>query len=81
MSDLNSMTVAGSLFLLYANDINDRGEITGEAFDPKTLAAPAFLGIPTIGGTAAAANGTQIRTLPDKVRKHLQQRLSPFADD
>jgi probable HAF family extracellular repeat protein len=81
MSDLNSMTVAGSLFLLYANDINDRGEITGEAFDPKTLAAPAFLGIPTIGGTAAAANGTQIGTLPDKVRKHLQQRLSPFADD
>ncbi len=81
MSDLNSMTVAGSLFLLYANDINDRGEITGEAFDPKTLAAPAFLGIPTIGGTAAAANGTQIGTLPDKGRKHLQQRLSPFADD
>jgi len=32
MSDLNTMTLAGSLFLLYANDINNRGEITGEAF-------------------------------------------------
>jgi probable HAF family extracellular repeat protein len=79
MSDLNSMTVTGSPFLLYANDINDRGEITGESFDPNTQAAPAFLGIPVLDGTGAAgqavSNGSQIATLPDKVRKHLEQRL------
>lgn len=85
MSDLNSMTVAGSQFLLYANDINDRGEITGESFDPNTLAAPAFLGIPVLGGTEAASEAAAKRSptaaLPDKVRKHLQQRLGPVADD
>lgn len=85
MSDLNSMTVAGSQFLLYANDINDRGEITGESFDPNTLAAPAFLGIPVLGGTEAASEAAVKRSptasLPDKVRKHLEQRLGPVADD
>jgi probable HAF family extracellular repeat protein len=71
MSDLNNMTTPGSEFLLYANDINNRGEITGQAFDPITLAAPAFLGIPVHGGEGAAAkavvNGIEIATLPDKV--------------
>jgi len=85
MSDLNSMTVAGSQFLLFANDINDSGEITGQSFDPNTQAAPAFVGIPVLGGTGAAgqavANGSQIATLPDKVRQHLQRRLGPLADD
>jgi hypothetical protein len=85
MSDLNSMTVAGSQFLLYANDINDRGEITGESFDPNTLAAPAFVGMQVLGGTGtagqASANGSQTTILPDKVRKHLQQRLGALADD
>lgn len=85
ISDLNSMTVAGSQFLLFANDINDSGEITGQSFDPNTQAAPAFVGIPVLGGTGAAgqavANGSQIATLPDKVRQHLQRRLGPLADD
>jgi probable HAF family extracellular repeat protein len=85
MSDLNSMTVAGSQFLLFANDINDRGEITGESFDPNTQAAPAFVGIPVLGEKGAAghavANENQIATLPDKVRRHLQRRLGPLADD
>jgi len=85
MTDLNTMTTPGSQFLLFANDINDRGEITGESFDPNTQAAPAFVGIPVPGvrGTTdqAVANGSQIATLPDKVRKHLEQRLDPLADD
>ncbi|MCA1829699.1 MAG: hypothetical protein ABR567_16800 [Myxococcales bacterium] len=33
MSDLNALVPAGSPFLIYANDINDRGEIVGQAFD------------------------------------------------
>ena len=85
MSDLNTVTAPGSQFLLFANDINDRGEITGESFDPNTQAAPAFLGIPIPGGRGAGgqavANGSPIATLPDKVRKHLEQRLGPLADD
>ena len=83
MSDLNSMTVAGSQFLLFANDINDRGEITGESFDPNTQAAPVFLGIPVLDRTAGAGqavtNVSQLATLPDKVRKHIERRLGPVA--
>jgi probable HAF family extracellular repeat protein len=85
MSDLNTMTTPGSQFLLFANDINDRGDITGESFDPNTQTAPAFLGIPAPGGGGASgqavANEGQIATLPDKVRKHLEQRLGALADD
>jgi hypothetical protein len=35
------------LTLVFANDVNDRGEIAGEAFDPVTGETPAFLAIPT----------------------------------
>jgi probable HAF family extracellular repeat protein len=87
MSDLNCLTVPGSLFLLFANDINDRGEISGEAFDPNTLAGPAFRGIPVLNGAGStcpvAANGGQAATLPDSVRKRIRQRMDfdPLADD
>ena len=47
MIDLNSLIPANSpLYLLSANDLNDRGEIVGQAFDQSTGAAPAFLTIP-----------------------------------
>jgi hypothetical protein len=81
------LTLPGSLFLLFANDINDRGEISGEAFDPNTHAGPAFRGIPVLNGTGstclAAANGGQPATLPDSVRKRIRQRMDfdPLADD
>jgi len=87
ISDLNCLTVPGSLFLLFANDINDRGEISGEAFDPNTLAGPAFRGTPVLNGTGstcpAAANGGQAATLPDSVRKRIRQRMDfdLLADD
>lgn len=44
--DLNTLVPPGSLTLVFANDINDRGEIAGEAFDPATGETPAFLAIP-----------------------------------
>src|SRR5215472_1897575 len=85
MSDLNSMTVEGSQFLLFADDINNRGEISGESFDPNSGDAPAFWGVPTFGGVGAGsqaiANGGQQRTLPAKVRRRVQQRLGPQAED
>jgi len=47
MTDLNSLVPAGStLTLQVAGDINDRGEITGAAFDSSTKTNPAFLAIP-----------------------------------
>jgi probable HAF family extracellular repeat protein len=50
MMDLNGLIPAGSsLTLQVAGDINDRGEITGTAFDSTTKTSPAFLAIPRIG--------------------------------
>jgi probable HAF family extracellular repeat protein len=47
MTDLNSLIPQGSsLYLVYAGDINDDGEIVGLAFDPSTGTFPAFLAIP-----------------------------------
>ena len=52
MMDLNSLIPAGSnLTLQVAGDINDRGEITGTAFDSSTKTSPAFLAIPRKDGT------------------------------
>src|SRR5215472_3828152 len=91
MTDLNCLTVPGSPYLLFANDINDRGEITGELFDVNAIATggfgPAFRGIPISGGTGstcpAAANGSQSTTLPANGRRHTQFRLDfdPLAGD
>jgi probable HAF family extracellular repeat protein len=74
LTDLNTLTVPGSLFLLYANDINNAGEIVGEAFDPSTLEAPAYVAIPTRTGTGAS---TAVRespkvNLPEKVLQRLR---------
>ena len=89
MTDLNCLTVPGSQFLLFANDINDRGEISGELFDPIALFGPAFRGIPVFNGTgstcpsgAADANGSPTGTLLDGVRKRAQKLVgNPLADD
>jgi hypothetical protein len=85
MADLNSRVPVGSMFLLYANDINDRGEIVGEAFDPSTNVAPAFLAIPNPGvaGASAQASGheTQKIALPESVLKQVQRRMGPVGMD
>lgn len=47
MTPLNSLLVGNtSLSLVVTGDINDQGEITGEAVDTNTGDAPAFLAIP-----------------------------------
>ena len=47
MADLNELTLPGTtLVLTDAQDINDRGEITGQATDPSTGAQVAFEAIP-----------------------------------
>jgi probable HAF family extracellular repeat protein len=47
--DLNSRVPAGSPTLVYANDIDDSGEIVGGAFDAKTGNSPGFAAIPIFG--------------------------------
>jgi probable HAF family extracellular repeat protein len=47
MTDLNSLVVPGtSLILTIAEEINNRGEITGQATDPATGATVAFVAVP-----------------------------------
>jgi probable HAF family extracellular repeat protein len=46
MTELQTLMPPGSPLLQYANDINNRGEIVGGAFDPSTNEAPAFKAIP-----------------------------------
>ena len=89
MTDLNCLTVPGSPFLLFANDINDRGEISGEIFDSIALFGPAFRGIPVLNGTgsacsagAADVSGGNTENLADSVRKRARKLLGdPLADD
>ncbi|MFL6293966.1 MAG: hypothetical protein ACJ759_23975 [Thermoanaerobaculia bacterium] len=48
MRDLNTLVAPGYAGILtMAQDIDDRGEITGRAFDPVTGGRPAFLATPT----------------------------------
>jgi len=86
MTDLNCLTVPGSPFLLFANDINGHGEISGELFDPIALFGPPFRGIPVLNGTGstcpAATNATQTVTFPDSVRKRAKKLVGdPLGDD
>jgi probable HAF family extracellular repeat protein len=47
MRDLNTLIPSNSsLYLLFANDLNDDGEIVGQAIDEATGATPAFFVVP-----------------------------------
>jgi probable HAF family extracellular repeat protein len=88
MTDLNTLIPADSpLYLLFALDINARGDIVGQAFVTTGTDAGevrAFLATPTHGSTAsesatlASRGGSSERpkiSLPENVRKLLQQQL------
>jgi len=77
MTDLNTLTPTGSLYLMVAQHINDRGEITGQGFDQNTGGTPAFLAVPTVDGSESALPGAQVRDkviLPENVRELIRQR-------
>ncbi len=46
MMDLNELAEGTSLNLIVAQDINDHGDITRVAADPKASIASAFLAVP-----------------------------------
>jgi probable HAF family extracellular repeat protein len=75
LTDINILTVPGSLFLLFAGDIDQQGEIVGEAFDPSTGDAPGFFANPVPPGAAvsSAVQGSQ-KSLPENVRRQIERR-------
>jgi probable HAF family extracellular repeat protein len=78
VTDLNTVTQASAPYLIYANDINDRGEFAGEALDTNTGEAPAFVAVPAGQWDElprAKSNGAVgPRKLPNKVRLRLYQK-------
>lgn len=78
VTDLNSVTQPGAPYLIYANDINDRGEFVGEASDASTGTAPAYFATPVHhrDNLSPAENTRQVQRLklPDKVRLQLYQK-------
>jgi probable HAF family extracellular repeat protein len=84
ITDLNTLTPVGSpLFLLDAFVINSRGQIVGDALQTSTGQVHAYLATPGCdeddceGATPAAraAGNPPKVTLPESVRKLVQQRL------
>ena len=78
--NLNSVS-GSSLVLIYANDIDHSGRIVGQAYDPSTGEAPAFVAVPT-GTSTSVPQTTSVTTpaLPQNVREMLQRRhgLAPI---
>jgi probable HAF family extracellular repeat protein len=81
MSDLNTLIPTNSnLYLLYAANINDFGEIVGYAYDATANSLPAFLAVVSHDRTvkevsAAQPSASANVTLPDNVRAVIQQQL------
>jgi probable HAF family extracellular repeat protein len=82
LTELNSVTAPGSPFLLYANDINDAGEIAGEAFDAATGAAPAYVAVPQPGNSSNAPrqDARAPRFSPERLNT-IERRASPLSID
>jgi len=83
MIDLNSVVPSGSpLYLVYANDTNNSGAISGGASDQTTGETPAFVATPPFSGFDAVSSTTQDgrdqapkAILPAKLRQQiLEQR-------
>jgi probable HAF family extracellular repeat protein len=77
LTDMNSLTVPGSPFLLLAGDIDQRGHIVGEAFHPDTLQSPSFIATPVHpeDAVSSAVRATPQGNLPDNVRRQIERRL------
>jgi probable HAF family extracellular repeat protein len=78
MTDLNIVTLRGSPFLLTGNNINARGEVGGEAFEPNTGDAPAYVAFPTSDSGISAGVGTNAapaQPIPENVRRRVLDRF------
>jgi probable HAF family extracellular repeat protein len=81
LKNINDLVAPGfSGVLLFAQDINDQGEITGRAFDPATGLRRAFVAVPVANSqgqsnvkTPLSASRARI-VLPEKVKQSLRQQ-------
>jgi probable HAF family extracellular repeat protein len=84
-TDLNSVALAGSPHLLFANDINDAGRIVGEAYDASTVTSPAFIATPLPGSSATPAASVRSSSLPPNpppdLEKQIERRALRFGID
>jgi probable HAF family extracellular repeat protein len=81
LKNLNDLVAPGFTgVLLFAQDINDQGEITGRAFDPATGLRRAFVAVPvpiSQGQSSAKTTSPTSRTrivLPEEVKQSLRQQ-------
>jgi probable HAF family extracellular repeat protein len=85
MTDLNTLTPSGSLYVTYAGSINSSGEIAGEGLNQETGATPAVLLTPPTAGAAAAIAAAHARgevpkvTLPAGVRQSMRTTHGRFG--
>jgi probable HAF family extracellular repeat protein len=75
MFDLNALiSSTSSLYLTSANDLNNYGEIVGQALDQKTGTLPAFLATPNDGGNSESDVGLRTPVeLPAQIRERIRQ--------
>jgi len=76
--NLNKLALDGSPFLIYANDINERGEIAGQACIPERCAAGetfAFLAIPVPDDAESSSNAEKREARKVPLPEHLRQQL------
>jgi probable HAF family extracellular repeat protein len=70
MTDLNTVTAAGSPFLLAGDNINDRGEVGGYAYDPNTGDLPAYVAFPGVNSGTSAGLGMKAEPeVTNKIRR------------
>jgi probable HAF family extracellular repeat protein len=81
MIDLNTLVSSGSPALVYANDINDFGELVGGAYDQATNVALGFAATPAFGWVnsrtsfhANPARGARKFILPESIRREFLRR-------
>jgi probable HAF family extracellular repeat protein len=75
MYDLNALVSStSSLYLVSANDINDYGEIVGQAFDESGAQLPAFIATPDGENSMSDVQALPLVQLPANIRQRLQQQ-------
>jgi len=79
-TDLNDVARSGSPYLLFANDINDAGEISGEAFDANSGDSPGFVAVPQPGSSSTAGSGATAN-VPNAVLYKAERRAFRFGID
>lgn len=76
MSDLNTLVAPGtSLYLNFANDINEFGQITGGATDSLNGITPAFLAVPEGDNDRDSSVRSGSAVSPPQMPEHLRQAL------